>query len=290
MSMYETERSVKDFLDEGSMRYLHKKESHSFIMNLDMGKNVSDCMMAITAHDEEDLSCHIVYEDNVPEHARRSVVEYITRANYGLFLGNFQMDMDDGQLVYQVGTVHSDHIVSKEEIARMIHTAGDMARRYGKGIHDVIDGVCSPEEAVEEAERSYDLFGDADGEEPGSEHSGESEDDYRGIIASMTEEQLDHLTEAVGQALADCVGAKREAGYIPEEYAAVVADLSRGELLKLSLNLLKERFGRMSLDRKAEEEERDDEMSEEEMRRRAAVSSLKARLREKLTGSDREAG
>lgn len=287
--MYETERSVKAFLDGGDLHYLHKKEIHSFLLSVDM-EEAGDCMMAITAHDEEDLSCHVVYKDNVPEHARKNVVEYLTRANYGLFLGNFQMDMDDGQIVYQVGTVHSDQIVSKEEIARMVHVAGEMVRRYGKGLQDVIDGVCSPEEAVAKAERRKDPFGDIDEEVFASADSEDDEDGYRELITALNDEQLDHLMQAVGKAMADHVGVKRKRDPIPEEYLAVVEDLQSGELLKLSLLLLRERFRRLGVGPDVAEEQKEeetslDEMSEAEMRRRAAVLSLKVRMREKLAGS-----
>ncbi|MBQ4050858.1 MAG: YbjN domain-containing protein [Oscillospiraceae bacterium] len=284
--MYEMEREVRNFLDEGKMHYLYQEDAHAFLMGVEMDEDAGECMMAITAHDEEDLSCHIIYKDNVPEKSRMEIVKYITRANYGLFLGSFQMNMEDGQIVYQVGTVHSDHVVFKEEIARMIHVAEDMVRRYSKGFRDVIDGVCSPEEAVEQAERE-DLFGDICDEFFSPDHAEVDNNDYGEMIAVMTEEQLDFLIDAVGNALAGQLGVKKKICDIPEEYIEVVDGLSGGELLMLKIILLRERFHRMGLDDVQEEEEQDfQEMSEEEKRRRMAASFLKESLRERLVGSE----
>ncbi len=42
-----------------------------------------------------------LYPDQVPEHLRSRMSELICRINYGLILGNFEMDWDDGELRYK---------------------------------------------------------------------------------------------------------------------------------------------------------------------------------------------
>lgn len=38
---------------------------------------------------------------NVPEDRRLALAEFLTRANYGLFIGNFEMDWQDGEVRYK---------------------------------------------------------------------------------------------------------------------------------------------------------------------------------------------
>lgn len=40
---------------------------------------------------------------NVPEEGRPAVMEFITRANYGLLIGNFELDLADGEVRFKTG-------------------------------------------------------------------------------------------------------------------------------------------------------------------------------------------
>src|SRR5260221_4823931 len=41
------------------------------------------------------------YAVKAPESKRVTAMEYVTRANYGLFIGNFELDMSDGEVRYK---------------------------------------------------------------------------------------------------------------------------------------------------------------------------------------------
>ena len=45
----------------------------------------------------------------IPEGARPAVAEAITRANFGLKIGKFEMDMDDGEVLFQAAQVFVGH-------------------------------------------------------------------------------------------------------------------------------------------------------------------------------------
>jgi hypothetical protein len=50
---------------------------------------------------ERQLLFYSVFPTNAPEEKRTAVAELLTRANFGLYLGNFEMDWDDGEIRYK---------------------------------------------------------------------------------------------------------------------------------------------------------------------------------------------
>jgi len=88
----------------------------------------------------------------VPVGSRPSVAEAITRANYGLKLGRFEMDYSDGELRFYVAHLTSDGKLSDEVIERMIKTTVVMLDHYLPAFMSVIYGNESPEEAIRREE------------------------------------------------------------------------------------------------------------------------------------------
>lgn len=81
-----------------------------------------------------------------------AVAEYITRANYGITLGNFELDFNDGEVRYMTSILCFDRIPSQEEIEWVIDIPWIMLERYGDGLAQVILIGADPAEAVAEAE------------------------------------------------------------------------------------------------------------------------------------------
>lgn len=54
-----------------------------------------------TNEDDRWLICRSILPTLVPAELRRQVGEFITRTNYGLILGGYEMDMDDGEVAYK---------------------------------------------------------------------------------------------------------------------------------------------------------------------------------------------
>lgn len=80
------------------------------------------------------------------------VAEYLLRANYGLKYGNFQMDFDDGEILYRYTQRTCDVSLTDEEIERSIIIPLAMFSRYGNGLVKVMFTLSTPEEAISEAE------------------------------------------------------------------------------------------------------------------------------------------
>jgi len=88
----------------------------------------------------------------VPNGSRPAVAETITRANFGLKVGKFELDFDDGELRYQAAHIMSDGTLDGDVIHRLIGTTIAMMDRYLPAILSVIYGNEPPVDAIRFAE------------------------------------------------------------------------------------------------------------------------------------------
>lgn len=93
-----------------------------------------------------------VAPDEVPVGARGRVAEYLTRANYGLVLGNFEMDWDDGEVRCRTSVQVGDTPRAEELIEPIVTVNVGLMGRYLPGLRDVVSGAASPQAAVVSAE------------------------------------------------------------------------------------------------------------------------------------------
>jgi hypothetical protein len=89
---------------------------------------------------------------NVPEDRRMSVAEFLARANYGLYIGNFELDFDDGEVRFKTSVDVEEGHLSPGLIKNLVYTNVLMTDRYLPGIMRVIYGDTTPAEAVAEIE------------------------------------------------------------------------------------------------------------------------------------------
>jgi hypothetical protein len=88
----------------------------------------------------------------VPEAARLDVADFMTRANWGMTVGGFEMDMEDGDLRFK-STVPVRYSPLTQEMCRhVIYVGMAMMERYLWGLLAVIYGGTTPEEAVRQCE------------------------------------------------------------------------------------------------------------------------------------------
>lgn len=97
---------------------------------------------------------------NIPEKHRQAVTEYITRVNYSLLLGNFQLDLSDGELSYKtVGVLEPEPGLPDEVIIRLTYVGFNMFDAYLPGVFAILYGGKSAAEAFADAELAADKAG-----------------------------------------------------------------------------------------------------------------------------------
>lgn len=89
----------------------------------------------------------------VPEKSRRAAAEYLTRANYNLILGNFEMDMSDGEVRYKTSVcVGEGNVLTDNVIAPVVFTNFGTMDKYLLGLMAVATAGKDPAEAILEIE------------------------------------------------------------------------------------------------------------------------------------------
>lgn len=108
-----------------------------------------------TGPEDECQGLRIIASCNIkaaPE-MRAAAAEYITRVNFGLYNGNFELDYSDGEIRYKTYVNCRDQLPALSVLEDAMHTPVFLFRRYGDGLLDVLEGRKAPELAVRASER-----------------------------------------------------------------------------------------------------------------------------------------
>lgn len=100
----------------------------------------------------EQLLFYAVAPTRVPDEDRVAVAEFLTRANYGMRIGNFEMDYSDGEVRYKTSLDFEGETLTANLIRHMIYPAVLTMDHYLPGLMSVIYGGLTPFEAIEEIE------------------------------------------------------------------------------------------------------------------------------------------
>ena len=100
----------------------------------------------------EQFMFYAVAPVKVPEAFRPAIAEFVTRANYGMRIGNFEMDFSDGEVRYKSSLDFEDAALTPALIKNAIYPAVRTMDEYTPGIMGVVYGGKSAAEAITEIE------------------------------------------------------------------------------------------------------------------------------------------
>ena len=92
---------------------------------------------------------------NAGKEERHKVAEFLLRANYGLKIGGFDFDFDDGEISYRISMYCGTEDFSPptyEQIDFSVIVGLMMIEKYGDALVKVMFGLVEPEDAVESVE------------------------------------------------------------------------------------------------------------------------------------------
>lgn len=116
------------------------------------GKNAEIRCYAQVRVDLEQFMFYGVATFKVPEEVRPAVAEYITRANYGLRIGNFEMDYSDGEVRYKSGIDFEGETLTLNLVKYAVYPVVQTMDHYIPGLMKVAFGGKLPVEAIAEIE------------------------------------------------------------------------------------------------------------------------------------------
>lgn len=103
--------------------------------------------------EHEQLVFYSLYAVKAPGAKRVEALEYITRANYGLIVGNFEMDMDDGEVRYKTSIDVEGEALPLGLIRLLVSANLTTADRYLPGYLLVLYGNRGAKDAIHEIEQ-----------------------------------------------------------------------------------------------------------------------------------------
>lgn len=102
----------------------------------------------------EEFTFLSIYPDPSPAVQQGAVLDYLNRANYGLVIGNFEMNPQDGEVRFRTGIDTENTPLTEAIVKNMIYSNWVTMDRYLKGMLAVMAGTLSPEAAIAFSERS----------------------------------------------------------------------------------------------------------------------------------------
>lgn len=85
---------------------------------------------------------------NAPEEKRMDIAEFITRANYGLTIGNWELDFDDGEIRYKTSLDVEGTEFTMSLLKQVVYANVVITDQYFPGIMGILNDDILPEEAL----------------------------------------------------------------------------------------------------------------------------------------------
>jgi hypothetical protein len=138
-------RTLLDILDARGIRYDEIEGRTSVRIGFALDNGSFDCVAIV----EEEVGRFIFLARCpicIPPDKRAAIAEFLTRVNYWLAFGNFEMDYGDGDLRFRACTLmDGDAGLSREVIERAIHISLRMMDKFFPGIMAITYGNGMPE-------------------------------------------------------------------------------------------------------------------------------------------------
>jgi hypothetical protein len=144
--------AVVDFLTEDGWKYTILEEDNDLLaLTLSFkGRQGSWQCFAIVDEEKHWLRFYSILPVHVPEDKRLDMAEFISRANYGLMLGNFEMDFNDGELRFKSSIDAEGGELVKQMIDNLLRSNLVTMDRYFSGLMAVLYSERPPADIYEE--------------------------------------------------------------------------------------------------------------------------------------------
>lgn len=143
--------TLGQFLEEDEWKPRKLDDKHAYSM-LYSGENGDYRCYAVVRVELEEFLFYTVAPVRIPNDVRPAVAEYITRANYGLRIGNFELDYSDGEVRFKSSINFEGEPLNYGMLRNALYPAVHSLDRYLPGLMRVSFGGATPLEAIEEIE------------------------------------------------------------------------------------------------------------------------------------------
>lgn len=143
---------VRRALDERGWSYMTIVGAGAAVCSVS-GARATYRVVAVADERYEQLACYVVCPTRVPAERRAAASEFLTRANFGMRLGNFELGFEDGEVRFKMSVDVEGGALVTQMVHTMLAAAVGTVERYHDALLTVVYGDATPEEAIREAER-----------------------------------------------------------------------------------------------------------------------------------------
>jgi hypothetical protein len=116
------------------------------------GENGKWTCYARVREEQEQFLFYSICPVNAPDSKRMAIAEFLTRANSGTIIGNFELDFTNGEIRYKTSIDVQGDSLSFELIKQLVYANVTMMDQYLPGIMSVIYGEVEPKDAIAQIE------------------------------------------------------------------------------------------------------------------------------------------
>ena len=139
--------TVIEQLEQRRIRFAQYRDIPALMFLYQSSTAIHTCIVDIQT-DRPFMRCLLHLDCRAPEERRPAAAELITRINYGLRLGNFEMDFADGEIRYRAGIDVADGELTAEMVDAVIGATAGTVDRYFPAIMSFLWSDMAPEDAV----------------------------------------------------------------------------------------------------------------------------------------------
>lgn len=139
--------TVGDFLQEDGWNPQFLEEKEAYQINFESEHGIGTAYAQVLT-DLEQFLCYVMMPFKIPEDSRSTIAELVTRINYGLRVGNFEMDYEDGEVRYKTCIDFGGEILTRGYIKNAVYLALKTMEKYVPAFLSVVYGGQIPEDAL----------------------------------------------------------------------------------------------------------------------------------------------
>lgn len=143
--------ALADYFRADNWPYIQLEDRPVLSLNY-TGKHASWTCYAQAREEQQQCIVYSVCPVTAPAERRAALAEFITRANYGLIIGNFELDFEDGEIRYKTSLDAEGLTLSPIVLKNLINANVSTMDQYLPGLLTLLFADASPREMIDRVE------------------------------------------------------------------------------------------------------------------------------------------
>ncbi len=138
---------VAQFFEDDDWTFVTLPDTHALRLSFRGDRGQWNCY-AQAREEQQQIVFYSICPIAIPEHQRMTVAEFITRANYGMIIGNFELDFEDGEVRYKTSLDVEGGTLTSEMIRQLVYANVLTIDRYLPGLATIAEQNLNAKEAI----------------------------------------------------------------------------------------------------------------------------------------------